>query len=813
MTEKNLGADKNANDAEAGKNRAVPSYRKGAAQGRDGQPIERSANALSTVASPSHAPSSFVAAGVHPEIGTKPKTSGPRHTMELLFRHRKIALIAFLTVMTIAIFNSWSTRRTYQATATLLVNTAPLDGEGRGNNSSSIGADVEGVNQARKLETQMEILRTSAIMKGALQRLGEADRNALTEYYSVDITPVRKTDLLSVSTKSYSPESSAALSNAICNSYIEQSQEGNRREVSSAARYVRGQLETVSVNLEKARQRLKIFQQNNGISDMAEQARGVTGELSQIKSDLRQTRTERASLAAQITGLKAMLGTIPPQITSFNTTPRQSFNTLGAQLTKLQVDRITALAQFKPNSRTVRDIDAQIEGIQQRIRAEKPTEVSGLQKTANPAYSAVQQEAAQTQSRVRALDARAKVLEAALVRSNQELSLLPGKTSVFGQLTSEVVSLEQNYRLLNQKYQALRINEEARLANARTVSWAQPPSAPIGSSRARSLLMAAIFATIFAYALTLLVDRLDERIHNSQDAEDAAQLPVMIDVPFIKNKEHQSILTGNTTLLRESFEMLSTQIKLSSRYVPLRSLTITSSLPGEGKSLSSVNLAIAAALSGQRVVLVDCDLRQPSLHTFFNLDNKQGFTDVVNEHVRLDDALQDTGIRGLQLLSSGSETSKPLEILSSTAAQTCLDELTYIADLIIIDTPPALLIADAALLSTMTDATLLVVSCNEVARAEVRRATHSLSQTGTFLPGIILTKVVPVPGVHHGYSGYSARRDWMGEGSADQEIVLDEQPKTHLPTASNSATQPRSSSSITAYAPIEEKQLDDKIHN
>ncbi|HEX9998171.1 MAG TPA: hypothetical protein VGB45_13610, partial [Abditibacterium sp.] len=192
-------------------------------------------------------------------------------------------------------------------------------------------------------------------------------------------------------------------------------------------------------------------------------------------------------------------------------------------------------------------------------------------------------------------------------------------------------------------------------------------------------------------------------------------------------------------------------------------------------------------------------------------------TDVVNEHVRLDDALQDTGIRGLQLLSSGSETSKPLEILSSTAAQTCLDELTYIADLIIIDTPPALLIADAALLSTMTDATLLVVSCNEVARAEVRRATHSLSQTGTFLPGIILTKVVPVPGVHHGYSGYSARRDWMGEGSTDHEIAL-ETPTQNGTTPRNGPISKDNSSndnslsqggqvanenSISAYAPLE----------
>ncbi|RYX82801.1 polysaccharide biosynthesis tyrosine autokinase [bacterium] len=726
-------------------------------------------NQTRALASVDSAPPLFAPPLITGSAATHAKKSGLRHNLEILYRHRRIAITAFIAVMGFTVITTWSTRRVYQATATMLVNTTPLGGgTNRNPSESSIGADVEGVNQTRKLETQMEILRTSAVMKGATAKLGAEDKNVLGEFSGVEITPVRNTDLLAVSVKSYSAEASSNLANAICSSYIEKSQEANRGEVVAAANYVKNQRQTVKINLEKARTTLKDFEERNGISDMAAQATAVTGELSQIKTDLRQARTERASTAAQIAVLQAAASSIPKEVVTETTSQRSSFNTLNARLTKLQIERATALAKYRPTSQTVRDIDSQIARIQASLAAEPRSEITGNQKSPNPARAAVEEQLANAQAQVRALDARARTLEGSLARANNELALLPGKTSRFGQLSSEVASLAENYRQLDQKYQALRINEEARLANARTVSPAQPPNAPTGTSRTRALMMAAVLGAALAYGLALLLERLDEKVHSSEDAENAAQLPVMIDVPYIKHRENQLILTqgGSSHALRESFEMLKTQLRLLSRTAPLRTVAVTSSLPGEGKSMSSVNLATAAALSGQRVVLVDCDMRQPSIHSFFQVSNERGLSDVITGTLPLREALQTTSVPNLYLLTSGTFTDNALGLLGSPRMQACIDSLSGFADLVVIDTPPALLIADAALISTMTDATLLVVSCNEVGQPEVHQTAQSLMQTGAYLPGIILTKVAPVPGLHrgYGYSGYASPRNGQTNG-------------------------------------------------
>ena len=175
-----------------------------------------------------------------------PKVSALRAGLDLLVRRRRVVLPIFLLVVLFGVVSGWSQRRVYQATATLLANTAPLGGDGKNKNNGSISTgDVDGVNQGRNLETQMQILRTPAVIRGAFAKLSPEQQKSLKSFYNVEIATVRNTDLITVAATSYDPKSSAALANAICQSYIEQSQENNRREVGGTARFVKGQLETV----------------------------------------------------------------------------------------------------------------------------------------------------------------------------------------------------------------------------------------------------------------------------------------------------------------------------------------------------------------------------------------------------------------------------------------------------------------------------------------------------------------------------------------------------------------------------------------
>ena len=274
--------------------------------------------------------------------------------------------------------------------------------------------------------------------------------------------------------------------------------------------------------------------------------------------------------------------------------------------------------------------------------------------------------------------------------------------------------------------------------------------------------MAAVLGALLAYVAALLVDRLDEKIHDQSEVARATQLPILIAVPRIANPMDQCLLTGNAPFLREKFEMLAAQIALAGRPLRRRSILLTSALPGEGKSVSCVNLAVAAAWAGEEVVLVDCDLRRPTAHLFFGLSNEVGFSDVVMGEASLHQAVQATKIPGLSVLTAGSPHPSPLELMRSDAAQAILDELVELSDLTLVDSPPVLLIADAALLATMTDATILVVSCGEAIQSEVARAGETLRKAGAQMLGVVLTKVGAGMGEKREYGAYSSRHSLEG---------------------------------------------------
>ena len=447
--------------------------------------------------------------------------------------------------------------------------------------------------------------------------------------------------------------------------------------------------------------------------------------------------------------------------------------TLRAKLTQLRIDRSTALALYKPESTKVRDIDGQIARIEAQLAAQPRTEITGVQRAPNPAYVSLKEQVETARGDVTALAARQSTLGQSLAAASRELTGLPAITARFDQLGGTVSRLEQTAVTLDQKYRALKINEEARLANASLSSGAGSGSAQ-SSSRVRSLLGALVLGLALAYGAALLMDQFDDKIHSGAQAESAGRLPVLLDVPYIKDARAQCILSADSSMLLESFEMLTAQIALVGH--PVKSVLVTSSLPGEGKSATSVNLAVAAALSGQRVVLVDCDLRQPTLHRFFELPIGRGFTDAVKGKTTLAKAVQSTRIGGLSLLTGGRATRKPLELLRSQRAHQVLSQLMRDYDLVVIDSPPALLIADATVLAAMADATLMVVSCGEAKRQEIGRATNLMWQTGAHLMGIVLTKVPAGLTSNYSYSSYYSGHSLRELEAEDEEADEGDEP-------------------------------------
>lgn len=209
----------------------------------------------------------------------------------------------------------------------------------------------------------------------------------------------------------------------------------------------------------------------------------------------------------------------------------------------------------------------------------------------------------------------------------------------------------------------------------------------------------------------------------------------------------ENILDLNLTTIKspkspvsEAYRTLRSNIDFSSIDNKIKSVLISSSGPGEGKSTTSANLAIVMAENEKKTILIDCDLRKPKIHKLFNLSNAKGLSNYLVEQDNLEDILQNTNIKNLNILTSGTKVPNPSELLNSNKMCNFINQLKEKYDFIILDTPPVNLVTDAQILSQIVDGVLLVVACGEAERDSILRANELLKKVNGKIIGVVLNK-------------------------------------------------------------------------
>ena len=216
--------------------------------------------------------------------------------------------------------------------------------------------------------------------------------------------------------------------------------------------------------------------------------------------------------------------------------------------------------------------------------------------------------------------------------------------------------------------------------------------------------------------------------------------------------------------ISEAFRTLRTNIQFSSIDKPIKSIVITSSGPGEGKSTVSVNIAATIAKSGKKVLLIDADLRKPTLHKLFHITNLEGLTNILVDDVNYTQFLHESkGIEGLDLIGSGPIPPNPAELVGSNKMKSFIDNMNSIYDMIILDTPPVGLVTDSALLSTIVDGTILVCSVGEADIVAAKRSKELLEKVKANILGVVLNKV-PINGGGYYKYHYSYYYDYSYYG-------------------------------------------------
>ena len=294
------------------------------------------------------------------------------------------------------------------------------------------------------------------------------------------------------------------------------------------------------------------------------------------------------------------------------------------------------------------------------------------------------------------------------------------------------------------------------------VESAEAPDSPVSPNLRLNILLAVVVGFILAGGLALLLEYLDDTVKSPDDVKTVAGLPVLGEVGRWRSQKGEIHLVkrGERAGEREAYSMLRTNVRFSTLSKSVQVILVTSTNANEGKSTTAANLAVAVAETGKKVALVDADLRRPSLHRAFGLENRVGLTSALLKDASLDgDVLRPAPFYTLSLMTSGPLPPNPAELLEWEGFDALLERLKREVDLVILDSPPVLAVADARILAAKADATILVIDTGRTRAGAVRKALQALATANADVLGVVLNKVRKSSGSYDNYYDYSAEDD------------------------------------------------------
>ena len=400
-----------------------------------------------------------------------------------------------------------------------------------------------------------------------------------------------------------------------------------------------------------------------------------------------------------------------------------------------------------------------------------------LQGREGPVQASINEQLTATLSQISAADDRLQVLAAEEERTPQQ--------------DAEIQALEGRLASLRSTYATLLGFSSTNASNLlAVVDPAVASSVPVAPRPLLDLLLAAVLGLLIAAVIAFAVEQLNDSIKDPTAVRAATRLNTLGTIGRMEGGKDRREIYRLATLLyprsgvAEAYRALRTGVDFASVDKPIRTLLVTSAVPGEGKTVTAGNLAVVMAQADRRVLLVDADLRKPGAQVLFNLPNMVGLSTLMQRDstLTIDDVIQTTEQANLRVLTTGPLPPNPAELLGSERMRTQLEMLAKRHDLVVIDSPPLLSVTDAAVLGSYVDGTLLVVDARKSHRRYVREARETLERVGAHVLGVVLNRAESGrPSAYGGFyeSDTAATARAGGAAPADAPVDMSTQPRSH----------------------------------
>ena len=366
--------------------------------------------------------------------------------------------------------------------------------------------------------------------------------------------------------------------------------------------------------------------------------------------------------------------------------------------------------------------------------------------------------------RVKEVVRRINVLDEKIEEEEDRIIQTQKKAIEYGILQREARADQELYNILIKKLRELDISSSGVKSNIEIIERAERPGRPISPRIKQNLILASLLGFLLGLGAIVAVSYFDPTIQTSDEVESIVNLPVLSVLPRIKApastpKEEQTGFISRISEIApssqevETFRRLRTNIRASELSDGAVALLITSPTPGEGKTTIACNLAITMAQAGSRTILIDADLRRPSINRIFKLNNESGLSSYLQGGLSLDDVIQVSSLPGLSIIPSGPIPTNPSELLESDYFSQLIEELKKRFDRIIFDSPPAGPLTDATIIGSLVDGIILVISSGQVDKKFIISTKQQLERGGVGIYGVVLNNINMSLRSYHYYHG------------------------------------------------------------
>jgi len=581
----------------------------------------------------------------------------------------------------------------------------------------------------------------------------------------------KETRLIDIKFTHNVPEVTSKIVNAIAETYVFANLEKRTEANSTTGDFLQKRIAELQQQIRTSEERLVNYAKNNQIISLDPNQNTVVERLAGLNQQLLEAENDRKTAEAAYNAAKN-----PDAANALADDGAKQTNEIEAKLVELRQKRALLLVEATEEAPEVKEVDQQVTELDRQLKDLRSRKSATLLTNLHTRYQ-------QTLEREQSLR---KAFE-----QQRAQTLSQNEAAINYRIIQQ--EIETNKSLLNGLLQGAKENDvvlAGKPNNISVVDYALTPDSPVGPNRTRTVIAAFFLSIGLGIGLALFFEYLDDTVHSTEEVERVLHLPALAVIPSVGSAARRRVLPGSTALqkqngngtsnsellmnvdgrspLAEAYRHLRTSVLLSTAGRAPKSLLVTSSLPGEGKTTTAVNTAISLAQTGASVVIVDADMRRPRLQNIFDMHGQLGLSSILSSDASEADMLamiRSDEESGLSVLTSGPIPPNPAELLGSDQMRRLLAALQANYTHVVVDSPPVSSFTDGVLISTMVDGVLLVVHGGKSSRHIVRRSKQLLHDVGAKIFGVVLNNVNLQSHDYYYYQSYYGQKYYEKEAS------------------------------------------------